>query len=359
MNDFPQNQLLVNYLLGICTLKERVKVEQWLEEDQENFSLLMQVARDFGVKEQFALPDKDLVKKELMDQITKQFSHAEEPAGLFPARHGHRQLLYKRGEWVKLAAIFLVISMTGAAGVFFGQNYGQLPDSDVRAQEIQQSTLSFGQTASLRFGDGSIIKLNGGSTLRYPKIFAIDRREVWLEGEGFFSIAQDENRPFYVHAGNTTTRVLGTSFNIKAYDGELELQIAVAEGSVMVTRAGFDGSDDDGEESILLNKNQWITYRGQTLSGDSVLEEGQGDIRDLIAWKDRVLVFRNKPFEQVAVMLEQWYGVNITIQDETLKGYIIEGEHQNVSLEEVLNSIEFVLNFEYTIKGNEVLIRNR
>lgn len=359
MSDFPQKQLLVNYLLGICTLNERVKVDQWLQEDQENMSLLLQVAKGFGNKEHIPLPDKYLVKKELMQQITKTYSFAEETARFLRPGRGRRPLFYSRGDfWMKLAAIFLVIFMAGAAGIFFGQNYEQFNNPEPQVQ-IQQSSLSYGQTASLRFGDGSVINLNGGSSLRYPETFAHDRREVWLQGEGFFSITHDEARPFIVHAGNTTTRVLGTSFNIKAYEGEVELQIAVADGTVIVTTTDSELADNGEEEAILLRKNQWITYWGHAISGDQVLEKGEGDVRDMIAWKDRVLVFRNKSFEQVAGMLERWYGVNITIDDPSLKGYIIEGEHQNVSLEEVLNSIRFVMEFDYTINGNDVIISNR
>ena len=362
MNNFPQKQLLINYLLGICTIKERSEVDRWLEEDQKNVTFLLQVANEIGNSEHFPLPDKAQVKKELMQQISKSLPFARKTTGkVQSSRHIRRPLFYNRREfWLKIAAMFLVIIMASVTGIFFGMNFEQGQTAEVQPEIIfQQSTLSYGQTASLRFGDGSIININGGSSLRYPETFAPDRREVWLEGEAFFSIAHDETRPFIVHAGKITTRVLGTSFNIKAYEGEGELQIAVADGRVEVSTTDADEFKNNSREVILLEKNQWITYRGQSDSGDLVLEKGVGDIRDMIAWKDRMLVFRNKPFDQVAVMLERWYGVNITIEDPSLKSYILEGEHHNASLEEVLNSIQFVMDFDYIIKGNEIFIRNR
>lgn len=360
MHDFPHKQLLVNYLLGICTMKERLDVDRWLEEDQENVLLLQQVAEEFGNRIQFPLPDKAVVKKELMQHITKTVPPVEDTRRFMQSRNIRRPLFYNRREfWLKLAAMFLVMTMAGGAGIFFGLNFEQEDTADVQPEAIiQQSTMSYGQTASLRFGDGSVIRMNGGSTLRYPETFVHDKREVWLEGEAFFTIAHDESRPFIVHAANTTTRVLGTSFNIKAYKGEGELQIAVVDGRVEVSRTGTGDSENEIDESFLLEKNQWLTYRGQTGSVDQVLERGDGDIWDMVAWKDRVLVFRNKSFERVAGMLERWYGVNITIEDPSLKSYILEGEHHNASLEEVLKSIQFVMDFEYVITGNEVLIQN-
>ena len=108
----------------------------------------------------------------------------------------------------------------------------------------------------------------------------------------------------------------------------------------------------DYSEPIFLEENQWVAYR----SIDGVLKQGEGNIRETIAWKDRVLIFSNKTFKEVAKMLERWYGIKVTIENSSLNDYILEGEHQDVSLEEVLKSIRFVMDFEYEINEQEVRI---
>lgn len=366
MNDYPQKQLLLNYLLGICTSREQEKVERWLDQEQGNISLLQQAAGELRQKEEYPIPGKAETKQEILRDIRSKKTVSKRTSAI----SGRQR--YKLGEfWFKIAAMVLVIIMSGLAGIYFG--YDQYPADEATADSqpevvFKQSTLANGQTASLQFGDGSVIKLNGGSTLRYPETFAEDRREVYLEGEAFFSIARDETRPFIVHAGNTTTRVLGTSFNIRAYGEDSELQVVVAEGKVAVTQSdiftgqnltALEGASDiqadalpEQGEIVYLERDQWMTYH----TAGQILEKGEGNIQEMIAWKDRILVFCNKSFGQVAEMLERWYGVDIIIEDPVLKSYILEGEHHDVSLEEVLKSIQFVMDFDYSINGNEILI---
>lgn len=362
MKDYPEKQLLLNYLLGICTPREQETVEQWLDQDPENIEILRTTIQELKEKRPYSIPEKAKVKKDLLESISESSSRAR--------KHLVRQLQV-RDYWLRIAALFLVVVLSSGAGVYFV--YDQRPKgeatADVQPEIIyRESRLANGQTASLRFGDGSVIRLNGGSTLRYPEVFADDRREVFLEGEAFFSIAPDEERPFLVHAGGMTTRVLGTSFNIRAYEGDDRLQVVVAEGKVMVTPDPLSGRNfsgiasrtgngthpaDSENQVVYLEKNQWMTYH----TAGQILEKGEGNIEEMIAWKDRILVFRNKSFGQVTEMLERWYGVNILIEDPGLKDHILEGVHRDVSLEEVLNSIQFVMGFDYLINGNEIVIK--
>lgn len=351
MNDFPQKQLLVNYLLGICTSREEEEVESWLNKDRENCLFLEQVAKELGQKNQFQIPEKEEIKKKLFQQID-QFSHPAFPkAKSMYGKAADRGSFYKRKSfWLKMAAMFLVISLAGIVGLYLeNDQLGEAQENTV----LKRSSISNGQTASLQFGDGTVVKLNGGSTLSYPETFSSDQREIYLEGEAFFEVTPDESRPFIVHTGNISTEVLGTSFNIKAYESENEVQVAVAEGLVAVTQLKSDNSSNHTEqEKVLLKENQWLTYR----SLGQILEKGEGNIREIIAWKDRVLLFSNKSFAQVAEMLERWYGVGIEIEDEDLKSQILEGEHQDASLREVLNSLQVAMNFEYEIDGKNVRI---
>lgn len=361
MNEYANKQLLVNFLLGICTERERQKVEQWLNDAPENAELLKQTASHLRGGKTYALPDMEEVRNELLQKIGRFEGNSFGAAGMV----GGCRINSRQFHWVRAAAIFLVILLSGLATYFIANDINSEVDRIVQESDavFKQSMLADGQTASLYFGDGSVIQLNAGSSLRYPEKFALDKREVYLSGEAFFTISRDENRPFIVYAGNTITHVLGTSFNIRAYDGDDKLQVVVAEGKVAVTQApATQKSNPDGlkssgliddEKVILLERNQWMTYHTKS----EIIERGEGDIRELIAWKDRVLVFRSMPFRDVAGMLERWYGVKFKIENPDLENHVLEGEHHDVSLEEVLKSIQFVMDFEYSINGNEIIIR--
>lgn len=352
MKDFPEKQLVINYLLGICTDREAEKVEEWLEENPRHVYLLQEIAKNLEKDSPLSVADKEEIKKNIFAEIDdrshqKNLSHSFKEKDHWSGNTSKTLFFIVPDFLFKAAAIILIIVLAGAGGYYYHQ-------ANKEQKEIvwQERTLPHGQTATFRFSDGSIIKLNGGSTLRYPQRFNDNLREVHLEGEAFFSIARNEAKPFIVHAGNITTRVLGTAFNVMAYDNEQKVEVAVAEGKVAVSQNKAGNNSVKRNKRIILEKNQWVTYQPESY----LWEKGEGDIWEMIAWKDQVLVFNNKTFDEVARMLERWYGVEIIIKDEELKKVVLQGEHEDVSLEKVLDSIQFVLGIEYSMSGDAVTI---
>ncbi|MEQ8523620.1 FecR domain-containing protein [Gracilimonas sp.] len=343
MKEAPENQVLINYLLGICTPKELEYVEQWLSQSSDNVRSLEKVLEELH-KSDHAHISKNRVKQEVFRKIDSGYitkpSKGKETISASPKSH----LLVKTAVLATafiLAALFtLRLSNT--------EKSAEIP----QATYLQERQLSYGQTSTFRFNDGSIITLNGGSTLRYPEQFDPAKREVYLEGEAFFDIASDKNRPFIVHVGNTTTQVLGTSFNIKAYNNDEMMQVTVVEGKVGVSgRTVY--KKENITEPVILKENQWATYH----HSGQLLEQGEGNVWEQIAWKDQVLIFNDKPFSDVAKMLERWYGVEIILKGEQLQNTKLKGEHKNMSLERVLESIQFILGIEYTIEERIVTIQ--
>ncbi|WP_428235112.1 FecR family protein [Gracilimonas sp.] len=355
MRKAPEDQLLVNYLLGICTPKELDFVEQWLAQSPGNVQVLEQVLEKLN-KAGHTPISKERSKKRLFRQVesdliaARYFSKAastkvKEQQETTPSGFQKTSLVVKSLALVAVVSIALVFT--------FQISKSSNPSEASHITELHERQLSYGQTSTFRFNDGSVITLNGGSTLRYPEQFSPQTREVYLEGEAFFDIAPDQNRPFIVHVGNTTTRVLGTSFNIKAYSNDEKIQVTVIEGKVGVSGKPNENGGSAPEQPIILGENQWATYHQ---SGE-FFEQGEGNIWEQIAWKDQVLIFNDKPFSEVAKMLERWYGVDIILQGEQLQDAKLKGEHKNMSLERVLQSIQFILGIEYTIEEQVVTIQ--
>src|SRR5699024_5480133 len=282
MKDFPKRPLLVNYLLGLCTPGEEREVEYWLDKEPGNSALLQKVANEMGDNGSFTKAEKKGIKDDLFSEL-----HSDKgPDSLKNERVSVRDRnasSIMAGRWLKVAAVILLMLTAGGVGFYY---HNSLPGDKQSEVVLKTRTLSAGQKATLRFGDGSVIQLNAQSTLRYPSKFDSNKREVYLEGEAFFSVERDTTRPFIIHAGGTATQVLGTSLNIRAYEGEDKVQVAVVEGEVAVTEEKAEKRA--GQEAIHISKNEWVTYH----SDEQIIEKGQGDIWKMVAWKDDVLVFK-------------------------------------------------------------------
>ncbi|MBX2843474.1 MAG: FecR domain-containing protein [Flammeovirgaceae bacterium] len=203
-----------------------------------------------------------------------------------------------------------------------------------------------GEKITLVLKDGSKIKLNSESKLRFPKNFANDKRVVYLEGEAFFEVAKDSTRPFTIYSVNLSTTVLGTSFNVRAYANEKEMKVALLEGKVRVK------NKVNADIGMVLNPMEMASLNKE--KNNLVKQEFQ--LEDELGWKDGLLLFKNANFEEIRNKLERWYGVNFIInkQPKLVKGY--SGRFENESLEVVLEGISFTSGFKFNIEKGNVII---
>jgi ferric-dicitrate binding protein FerR (iron transport regulator) len=221
--------------------------------------------------------------------------------------------------------------------------------------------------------DGTRVWLNAGSKLTYPSVFPHDRREVKLEGEAYFEVAKGSKAPFSVHAGKITVGVLGTSFNVKAYNDDKNIETTLITGKVQVTL------DNEPEKPILLSPHEKLTivneveavreekrtgrqapepekaynalrYQVQTLPHSN----GNGFVET--AWLDNKLVINDESFANVAHMLERKYDVIIHFDDEHLMQEHISGVFEKESIEEVLHILAMTTGFRYRIEGKTIFL---
>ncbi|MEQ6119492.1 FecR domain-containing protein [Reichenbachiella sp. MALMAid0571] len=205
-----------------------------------------------------------------------------------------------------------------------------------------------GQKSTITLTDGTRIKLNSNSKLLFPETFSANSREVQLEGEAFFEVARDPSRPFTITSGNLKTRVLGTSFNIKAYVASNAIKVAVASGKVAVTSDVLNGKKNE----LTLLPNEMAVY---SKTSDELIMTSF-DKLDELAWKDGVLSFKNRDINQITKELAKWYGVTFVLDKKLNNDKDYTGVFDNKSLKEVLEGISFVFNFEFKIDNKVVTI---
>ncbi|MDN5210737.1 FecR domain-containing protein [Fulvivirgaceae bacterium BMA12] len=239
-----------------------------------------------------------------------------------------------------LAASFTILLL---AGIYFF-NYKNSEDYLDEPVHTVTKTTSLGQKKTIGLPDGTIVKLNTGSKLIYTQPFNEKQREVKLEGEAFFEVAKDVERPFIIQSGRLKTKVLGTSFNIRSYKNEKMITVAVLTGKVKI-------ANENGESDILFPEDMGV-YNKE----DKEITKTNFDSKNVFGWKDGILVFKDMEIKDIFSILEKWYGIKIRVDKDIMITGKYTGEYQNASLERVLDGISYTSKFSYKINTDEVLI---
>ena len=199
---------------------------------------------------------------------------------------------------------------------------------------------------SIILSDGTKVYLNAESKLKYPVAFHGEKREVDLEGEGYFEVAHDSYHPFIVHINAVEIKVYGTKFNINAYKG-YPAQTALTEGSI-----GIHIPQDDKE--ILLYPGEIAEYDNSSgsLSVTSV------DTKLHTAWKDGKFVFDNEPIEKIMTRLSRWYNIDVVYSDDEIKKRTFTGiVTRYTEISTILKLLKETTLIDFRIENNSVIIK--
>jgi ferric-dicitrate binding protein FerR (iron transport regulator) len=211
-----------------------------------------------------------------------------------------------------------------------------------RYQAKNAITTSYGQISSRLLPDGSDVVLNANSTLAYSKGWTEGcEREVWISGEAFFHVKKTANKSrFVVHAGKVDVIVTGTQFNVQNRDGGTN--ILLTEGSVLLQTA-------DGQQ-VQMKPGDFATLDNSRLRLKETKEE------KVLAWKEHKLIFDNTPMREVVTAINQHYGVNIKLADETIGSQTISCILPNDNLDVLLQSLEATMAYKIARKEDTIVI---
>jgi len=250
--------------------------------------------------------------------------------------------------YLKVAAVFLAFVIASVLFFLFRNNQDE---QQTHSYELIEKFNPIGQKLTVFLSDGSMVKLNADSRISYEKPFNEKERIVTLEGEAFFEVVSDKNRPFIVRTGNLETKVLGTSFNVKAYPEENQINISVKTGKVSVENTQLD-LDDQDIKSIVLLPTEMATYKKDNHS----VGVSNFDPMEVLSWSDGTLYFNDATMEEFVSKLERWYGVDIIVKREKKIKKGIVGEFKDQSLEEILMGTKEASQFEYEFVNGKVII---
>ncbi len=266
--------------------------------------------------------------------------------------------------FLKYAAVFVA----AFAIAWFANNMLRTADNKY-GSNFQNIEVPYGSKTKIELPDGSMVTLNSGSRLKYENGLGKDNRTVYLTGEAYFDIKKDAERPFYVNTSGIKIKVLGTSFNVKAYPEEKTVETTLITGKVEIFKSG--------EKS--LKTPMAVLAPGQKAVFDKALgkqiTEKEEEVKEEIAklsssiqvekvvhpeittgWKDNQLVFDNERFEELVIKIERWYNVEIQLSNTELKDARFSGKFDKETIEQAMKALTLVTPFRFEMDKNKITI---
>lgn len=232
-----------------------------------------------------------------------------------------------------------VLITADSAGQLHYQTENTPPAKEVRHTLI----IPKGGEYILSLEDGTLVHLNSQSVLEFPAHFAGNKREVFLEGEAYFSVHSDKERPFIVHTQGMDVRVTGTVFNVRAYRDEAFIQTTLVNGQVAVIT-------ETGEHSLLPEQQAELNL----LTKQTIVR--QVDTDDYTAWVNGWFVFKDERLEEMMNSLARWYDFEVFYQNPEVRDFVFGGKLNRFgSIEPVLDIIKATSTVEVSVQGKTIV----
>ncbi len=228
-------------------------------------------------------------------------------------------------------------------------NYKVVKDGVPRELVFNELTVPYGKRFDLVLSDGTQIKLNAGTSIRYPVQFIKgNERKVYLRGEAYFDVAKDEQHPFVVNANEVNVQVLGTEFNVSFYPEDANINTVLVEGAVNL----YEEKNLDAV-TVLTPGNMASWNRSE-----KEMSVKKVDISLHTAWKDGILLFKGTPFNSIRKKLERHFDISIENQYPFLEDQVYTATFQEEGIEEILNAFKEDTPFSYEMGNGGITILN-
>ncbi len=328
---FFNRDLLAKYLCNEASPVEKSEVEAWLDQSVENREELEQSRKMLENIDTF-------YKTERFDSVGA-FKIVKTKLNPPEMKINQRNTIRKEviTRFYKYAAVIIFAVLLASSAFYIGFSN--------RTTEVFSEIISTPNQVINEYllPDGSVVALNSNSKLIFPKQFKGDTREVTIEGEAFFDVKSNPEKPFIINAGKAQVKVIGTSFNVSAYPESEKLEVVVKTGKVQViSKTTGDISPEhqiyltSGEKGILLNKS-------------SIPEKSKNTDPNYLAWKTHDFVFDEMPLTEVFKCLEKTYHVNIEVSVPELNDLKLNAQFDKKPIDFILNVVSLTFNLDLTV----------
>jgi ferric-dicitrate binding protein FerR (iron transport regulator) len=321
-----ENNLLIKFVTGQCSESEKEEVVQALLQDEALQKEYITIKNVWSLTRSVDTKDSTDYNKEYQ-RIKRKINKSRIKVIL------------------KYAAVFIAVLCTG------GILTNQFLSKDLATTESKNNGLEtkfvvpFGQTAELHLPDGTLVWMNSGTALTYSADFSPSNRIITLDGEAFFAVKKDAAHPFLVKTAAINIKVLGTSFNVEAYNDNLhQVNTTLVNGKVEI-----DNIDNQKLADLLPGQIGRFSEQNGKLNVTKI------DTSFYTSWKEGFIMFNNTPLGEIALKMERWYNVKFIFRNQQLKnvhysGTILRGKPIDQILE--IMKITANINYKIVIKNN-------
>lgn len=312
--------LLIRYFEGDLSETEKMQVEDWINESQDNYKLAQQIQMIFMASDSIAVMKKvdvDKARKKVEARIRKDRFNSV--------------VKYLQ----KIAAVLFIPLALLLLYQVLSDN-----DSEERTLEVRTNP---GMTTKIALSDGTIVHLNSESLLTYPETFGKEERVVSLDGEAYFDVTKDPEKRFIVKTPHQSSiEVTGTSFNVEAFSADSTISTTLISGSVSFkTNSG----------TIYMKPGEKLIYNFNTNQGTVFQTKGLSES----AWKDGRIVFDNTPFNDALHILSKRFNVEFVVANDRYERYSFTGSFSNHRVEQILKVFKASsgINWKYIQSDND------
>ena len=353
-------ELLAKQLGGQITEDELRELQVLLQEQQDTL-LQGEFLSELKVLSFKPSPEDQAARQRSLTALMERVREEGEPE-MAPVEERRRM---RPGRWLMAAAGLMVLV---AGWILFRQHSGPAAD----AGSYDRIVTKAGSKTLINLPDSSTVVLNSACQFAYNKDFGVRKREMQLTGEAYFDIHGNPDMPLIVHAGNVIIRVLGTTFNVRAYAEDSFVEATLVRGVIEVSLKS------DPERKILLRPNEKIVISNQAANGLAHKDSARIKAREEVirvtqvaaepkdssyietAWLKDKLVFRKESFGSLARRMERWYQVHIVFADTSQQSILFTGAFERETVGEALEALRHSSPFSYDINGRTITIfRNK
>ena len=326
-------KLLLRFLTKECTSEDIRVVDQWVTANPENARWLFEMEEIWAFKKELKYSDNEEIKR----AYHRFLKEIERPKA--------KQIKLRKYFIYTSAAAIAIILVLLSFPIFKSVHNNTILNNLSENINVNEINVPNGQNITVKLADGTTVWLNSGSRLIYPAEFSVKNRAVKLIGEGFFEVEHNKKSPFVVFSGNVRTKVLGTKFNVKAYQNEA-IRISLLEGGIEVST----GKNEDAIQLLEPDQQVEISIKGS-------VKKTKVSSLAIVQWTKGELYFENESLENIVATLKRKYNVNITITNDNYKDMVLNSRiNKDTSLENVLNVLKGTRNIDFFIRGDSVYI---
>ncbi len=344
MNESENIKLILKYLSGTINQEERTVLTKWVNSDPENKKTLTLFEHIWSLKEKGEKVNMQaawntLAKKAGIALPFEDISIRTAPVSTKKdKRDTHNRYLFLRYAAVFLIALSLVFLFKEKTKT------SQVPPNQV------QVIVQYGKQDKITLPDGSKVILDAGSMIRFPKKFNSDGREVILKGEAYFEVTHNSGKPFVIYANKGVITVLGTKFNVRAWEFENEkVNVVVAEG--MVSLRSIESDNDKG---VIIKKGE-MSYLSNTHL--TPVKPEKVKLEAHLAWMKRDLILDSTPLNEVLDRLARWYNLKFVLPSPVYEQVKITGTFRKKSIDHILEAIGLMIHLTYKREKNVIIFK--